>query len=94
MYTPNREVRMLPDTADSIFCGSDTSPRPAFCSASSALCVAVAMFALLQERGYITSNKGGVYGNYRKGAKRAAGASSWWLGVVTMMASGIELPKK
>lgn len=70
---------MLPDTADSIFWGSDTSPRPASLSASSALCVAVAMFALLQERGYITSTKDAVYWIYREGAKRAAWASSWWL---------------
>jgi len=43
IYTPNNEVRMLPDTADNIFCPSDTSPRPALWSASSARCVAVAI---------------------------------------------------
>lgn len=43
LYIPNSDVRTLPDTADSIFCEIVTSPMPAVASASSALCVAVAM---------------------------------------------------
>ena len=39
---PSNDVRTLPDTADSIFCPSDTSPTP-LGSASSARWVAVAM---------------------------------------------------
>jgi hypothetical protein len=50
---PSRDVKMLPDTADSIFCGSDTSLIPALWSASPALCVAVAISARL--------HGGGVY---------------------------------
>jgi hypothetical protein len=52
VHTPNNDVKMLPDTADSIFCPSDTSAMPTVLSASSALCVAVAMIALVLGRVY------------------------------------------
>jgi hypothetical protein len=77
VYAPNSEVRMLPDTADSIFWPSVTSPMPADLSASSALCVAVAIGALLFKRGCFTSNRCEACCMNSKGAKRAAWASSW-----------------
>jgi hypothetical protein len=57
---PNRDVKMLPDTADSIFCGSDTSLIPALWSASSALCVAVAISACLHGGGVYRLGRAGV----------------------------------
>jgi hypothetical protein len=79
VYAPNNEVKMLPDTADIIFWPSVTSPMPADLSASSTLCVAVAICALLLERGCLTSSRCAACCVNSKGAKRAAWASSWWL---------------
>jgi hypothetical protein len=69
-YSPSSDVRILPDTADSIFWGSETSPAPAVTSASSAVCVAVAMAAWGWGCGGVSSRlcEGGDEGP--KGAKR------------------------
>jgi hypothetical protein len=46
-HIPNNDVRTLPETADIIFCPSDTSPTP-LGSASSARWVAVAILSLME----------------------------------------------
>jgi hypothetical protein len=80
-HIPNNDVKMLPDTADSIFCGSDTSPMPAP-SDSSALCVAVAIVSVLfAADGRVTSIRCSVCDAIHQ--ERAAWASSSRLRVVT-----------
>ena len=59
-YLPRRDVRILPDTAESIFCERDTSSAPWLTSTSSARWVAVAMSAARCSNGlcYLESKRG------------------------------------
>lgn len=59
-YLPRRDVRILPDTAESILCESDTSSAPWMTSTSSARWVAVAMSTAWCSSGlcYLESKRG------------------------------------
>lgn len=85
MYVPSNDVRILPDTAESIFWGSVTSSAPWMTSTSSARWVAVAIVATDAAAGWLPRVETRRVVRVARAQKGGCGHSPWAaIKVVTM----------